>query len=191
MPLTAHPGARRYPPATPTRDFPKWVHHRSEVIIHLARKHGWTRGVEIGTGEGRTTEKVLAGCPNLSLATVDPWIAQPGNPGPETWEGWDHSAHMVTALRRLKPYGDRVFIHRMFSQDALPEVEPRTVDFVFIDGDHSTEAVVYDVTHWEKRVRRGGMVIGHDINWPTVQEALKRCAVDYWVGPDNTWGFDV
>ncbi len=48
------------------------------------------------------------------------------------------------------------------SPDAGREVVPREIDFLFIDGDHSTAAALADYAAWAPRVRKGGMVVFHD-----------------------------
>lgn len=37
-----------------------------------------------------------------------------------------------------------------------------SVDFVFIDADHSYESVCKDIDRWSAKIKRGGMLAGHD-----------------------------
>lgn len=37
------------------------------------------------------------------------------------------------------------------------------LDILFIDGDHTHPAVDHDLNHWSKLVRKGGMILVHDI----------------------------
>ena len=68
------------------------------------------------------------------------------------------------------------------------------VDFVFVDADHSTEGVLRDLTAWAPKVRPGGLIVGHDINWRSVLRA-----VEAYFGPgrfirhlpDNLWYVNV
>jgi predicted O-methyltransferase YrrM len=39
---------------------------------------------------------------------------------------------------------------------------PASLDFVFIDGDHSHAAVLADIAAWLPRIRPGGLLAGHD-----------------------------
>lgn len=50
-------------------------------------------------------------------------------------------------------------------------------DLVFIDGDHSYEAVKADIHAWLPLLRSGGMIAGHDHNDLPQHEGVKR-AVD-------------
>lgn len=42
-------------------------------------------------------------------------------------------------------------------------------DLVYIDGDHSYEAVMIDLNAWYPLVKKGGMLSGHDWNKPEVR----------------------
>jgi hypothetical protein len=46
--------------------------------------------------------------------------------------------------------------------DAVRDIELESLDFVYIDGNHSFDYVMQDLIEWSKRVRRGGIVSGHD-----------------------------
>ena len=46
--------------------------------------------------------------------------------------------------------------------DALADFEDGSLDFVYIDGDHSFKYIAEDLVEWSKKVRSGGCVSGHD-----------------------------
>jgi hypothetical protein len=48
------------------------------------------------------------------------------------------------------------------SQDALADVPDMSLDWVFIDGNHSYEYVKEDIPGWTSKVKLGGIVSGHD-----------------------------
>lgn len=53
-----------------------------------------------------------------------------------------------------------------------------TVDFVFIDADHSYEGVMRDIKAWWPKVKSGGTFAGHDYEkgWPGVVKAVNEFA---------------
>ena len=64
-----------------------------------------------------------------------------------------------------------------------------SLDFVFLDADHAYESVSRDIDAWRPKVKRGGLLAGHDyIHWPSppfgvvraVNERFKR--FDVWPG---------
>ena len=92
--------------------------------------------------------------PDLKLICVDPWAAF-GKNSDEHMEGVYESAR-----KRLN--GKKVVWKRMPSTEGAKEVPDETLDFVYIDGLHDFDSVMQDLILWCKKVRRGGIVSGHD-----------------------------
>lgn len=63
--------------------------------------------------------------------------------------------------KKLQKFGKRCELMRLSSEAALSNFPAQTLDFVFIDGDHSYEAVHKDLK-WLEKVRPGGLLIGDD-----------------------------
>jgi len=130
-------------------------------LNRLIRKYNWTIGAEIGTGAGMTGSEVLRANPKFHLIQVAYY--------PE-WEGKIN--HCTTSKaemrwrRRVQPYQNRLTILAMMSHDAAPNVKDESLDFVFIDADHSYEHCIEDIRDWTPKVKSGGMVSGHDYNHP-------------------------
>ena len=160
---------------------------REHWIVALANEHGWTRGAELGVYKGRTFCFVLQQCPNLTLYGVDLWDAQPDNEGPENYVDRDHKTAENRTRNNAKQFGDRAIIIKDWTLEAAKQVEDRSLDFVFIDGDHSMLGVATDILVWQPKVKEEGWIIGHDINWPTVRAVVNKLLPGYDVGPDNAW----
>lgn len=135
---------------------------RVENRIDLARHFnelGFTLGAEIGVADGRYSEILCQQIPDLTLYCIDSWAKY------ENWRSQEYqdSAYQK-AVRRLQEYG--VSIIRATSVEAYinlePLVEDESLDFVFIDGDHHFDQVMTDIILWTKRVKKGGIVSGHD-----------------------------
>jgi predicted O-methyltransferase YrrM len=67
------------------------------------------------------------------------------------------------------------------------EVADGVLDFIFIDGDHSTEGLLTDLAAWRVKLKPGGKIIGHDIDWPDVEKVVSRVFGEYQVLPDDVW----
>ena len=163
-------------------------HHTQ--VVDLLQKHFGDRkitGIEIGTQGAGLTKAILLYCPNVSkLYTVDPWnhregnLFEAGHPQEEhdTVKGWAYTA--------LAEYGERVEIMPITSDEAFTKI-PGPVDFVWIDGDHTVEAVERDILNGLRMVGPDGILGGHDHN--TVLEAIKK-TLPYravFEGEDQTW----
>ena len=75
-------------------------------------------------------------------------------------------------------------VHAMKSWDAAKLYADGSLDFVFIDASHDSPDVVRDVTAWWPKVKPGGILAGHDIDWVSVQAALKP--FHEWAGVEVT-----
>jgi hypothetical protein len=174
------------PPVPPTLAMPvRWK--RFDVLRELTLHHGWTRGAELGLWHGRTIVHLLAHCGELTMIGVDLWQPQPDNPGPEGYEGWDHQQHEQIARRSLRPYGSRATIIKDWTAKAAEQVPDGSLDFVFVDADHSEAGCRRDIEAWLPKIKLSGWMIGHDITWPGVRTAVDDLLPGYEIGPDVTW----
>lgn len=161
---------------------------RWNVLEVLAKRHGWKRGAEIGVWEGRTFFHLLDTCPDLTMIAVDAW------PPAAPWGKNGERMNLVEAGERFRAkadapeYAERCVVLYGRSTDMAWDVDDETLDFVFIDADHSYEAVKADIAAWTPKVRTGGMVLGHDINWPSVQQAVGEAFGACATYPNNVWG---
>jgi len=44
----------------------------------------------------------------------------------------------------------------------VEQIKDKSLDFVYIDGDHTFDFVIMDIILWFKKVKVGGVVAGHD-----------------------------
>lgn len=63
-----------------------------------------------------------------------------------------------------------------YSSDYAATFVPREfLDAVFIDADHSRDAVTMDIQMWSPRVKPGGVIAGHDYERESVRSAVLSC----------------
>lgn len=114
-------------------------------------------GAEIGVAGGRYSLILLDANPHLTrLICVDPW-----QPYGENWRSDAHQEETYQAARAALS-GLPAELWRMTSLEASLRVEDASLDFVFIDGAHDFDNVMLDVILWARKVKRGGIVSGHD-----------------------------
>jgi cephalosporin hydroxylase len=117
--------------------------------------------VEIGTMQGGT---LAAWC---ACAADDAVIVSVDLPGGE-WGG-GYSADRCDTIRDFARDGQELVLIQGNSQDPdtidLVErtLDGRTVEFLFIDGDHTYEGVAADWNNYSRLVTPGGLVAFHDI----------------------------
>lgn len=131
---------------------------RWDGFPEFLRDLGYGHGAEIGVEEGVYSERLCKKIPYLSLHSIDAWLHYPGYRDHVSQEKLDR--FYETAKARLLRY--RVDVIRMKSVDAAPFFDDHSLDFVYIDGNHEFLHVTQDIAAWEPKVRRGGIVAGHD-----------------------------
>lgn len=166
--------------------------HRREVLAELIVAHGWKCGAELGVYDGATFGYLLDNIPHLRLIGVDLWDASASRPKNKVTGESDYSKKPMEACFQLvekmaSQHSDRATIMRMSTLDAAKEIEDRTLDFVFVDADHRTEAVRADITAWRPKLNDNGMMIGHDEDWPSVQHALMSLNIKWNKLPGGVW----
>ena len=161
--------------------------HRKEWLVELVKKHGWTWGAELGIWKGNTMFHLLVKCPELHMIGVDLWAAQPDNPGQQNYcePFWKFDLRLMQVIKRSIRFNGRARIIKDYTVKAAEQVYDGTLDFVFIDADHS--AVAADIEAWRPKLKPQGKLIGHDINWVSVKKDVDRLVTNYEVGPDTCW----
>lgn len=159
------------------------------ILIDYVNKHGWTYGAEIGVLKGRTFFNLLKECPELSMIGVDQWrhIPYREDENAETYAHFDMGTMYKSVCTQAKKYGDRAKILRGDSVEMSHYVADESLDFVFIDADHTEAGFRRDLLAWAPKVKPTGAVFGHDWGWPTVQSVLYEL-VPGWAGlPEEVW----
>jgi len=121
-------------------------------------------GVETGVLTGYFSELLLMNSTLSVLHSVDPWknfddasYHDVSNVDPDEQE-----RNYRGTMDRLKKYGSRSHIMRMTSQEAAKEFPDGSLDFVYIDANHSYQACKEDIELWWPKVKKGGILAGHD-----------------------------
>lgn len=160
---------------------------RGQFLAHLVDRHGWRRGAEIGVSFGDTMRHLMTACPRLHMLGVDTWAENIVAHEPPEWTSDHHERAFASAKAIEQMHPDRCTLMRGNSADVAPLVDPETLDFVWIDGDHTTAGCAADIAAWLPTLKPGGWILGHDINWPTVKAAVEEALPGYLVGPDSVW----
>lgn len=147
---------------------------RWDAILDRLPKNKKLKGAEIGVLNGNTAGRILMARPLLVHIMIDPWCV----PGRDSsyWKSADsnarkaqreHEAAYQKTLKVTKFAGKRGRIMRMTSELAAPQIKNGSLDFVFIDGDHSYEGTKKDILLWIPKVKPGGWIGGHDYKHET------------------------
>ena len=66
------------------------------------------------------------------------------------------------AHKKLKVYEDRIIWIKAKSAEVAVNFANESLDFVYIDGNHQCQFVLEDITLYYPKVKKGGLISGHD-----------------------------
>lgn len=125
--------------------------------------------VEVGSFEGVST-LLFASCVN-TVYSVDCYDYKV----PPTGRIPSHDRLFVEAERlfisRTKDVKNIVKI-RKTSVEAAKDFEDYSLDAVYIDAEHDEDSVREDIRTWTPKLKRGGILSGHDFNLPHIKRIL-------------------
>lgn len=117
-------------------------------------------GVEVGVAAGEYSEILMKFNPQFeAFYGIDPYSAYKGYKDyvrSKTFDLMKADAH-----KRLDEYPQYKFIEK-FSVDAAKDFEDESLDFVYLDGNHSEPFVSEDIRVWYPKVKKDGILAGHD-----------------------------
>ena len=134
---------------------------RYDALPELFNELGFTVGAEVGVYRGRYTKALCQAMPNLKLYGIDLWEQYPG------YKDYDGNINDLSdahkdALQRTA--GLNCEFRKGWSNQVVEQFKDESLDFVFIDGNHAYEYVVTDLANWSKKVKKGGIICGHDFD---------------------------
>ncbi len=145
---------------------------RWHVIIDNLRNRPHKIGAEVGVFRGYTTWRVLKALPDIEkYYCIDPWELYSDQA--RTLRNKSSEKSMLadgTAwkdfVKNVAPWRDKITVIRHMSEEALGHIPDEYLDFVFIDANHSYKYAKFDIPGWTRKVKRGGIVFGHDYEDP-------------------------
>lgn len=119
-------------------------------------------GVEIGVCQGDFSKAILDKWTGDKLYLVDHW-----RPSDDLTEDFklDHNAqldHFAHTFMNTYFYFDRCCIIKETSTDAAKLFQDESLDFIYIDAAHDYKNIIADLKTWTPKVKKGGIVSGHD-----------------------------
>jgi hypothetical protein len=135
---------------------------------------------EIGTWVGKNAEIMLDIDPTMTLHCIDAYT----NVGvTEDYSEGQPEEVKAKAVERLKRFGDRVKLVYQQSEVAYSTYPDEYFDYIYIDGDHSYFGAYRDMRTWWPKVKKGGLLGGHDVAMGSVSKALIDFADDNCILP--------
>ena len=130
-------------------------------FTRLFRDGGFRRGIEVGVADGRFSEhflKDLKSISNFEWTMVEPFPNEnlKRRYSPTTGEGTWSKEGLLQGVKHV--------FHTKMSLDnsLLDQLPDESYDFIYLDGDHSYNGVKKEIPLFWKKVKKGGVLAGHD-----------------------------
>ena len=137
--------------------------NRLELWTRFAREAEARQVAEIGVYRGRFAARMLGDCPAIeTYYMVDPW---------RNLEDWNKPANTSDdeferifreAMERTGAHEDKRVVLRGTTTEVIDHLPDGSVDFAYIDGDHTLRGITIDLIRIFPKVRAGGWIGGDD-----------------------------
>lgn len=116
-------------------------------------------GVELGTDKGKFAQEIMNGSTLKTLCCIDCWLD-------DYCHVKEGGSRYKEAMSRLDSFikSERVKIIHKYSVEAASDFADNSIDFIYIDSDHSLFGIAIDLMVWTPKVKIGGLISGHDYN---------------------------
>lgn len=124
--------------------------------------------LEIGVWKGDYAEQILRACKSIEqYYMIDPWANlpdwnKPFNVAPEMFEEIYREA-----MHKTEFASDKRVTLRGRTQEVIDAIPNNSLDFAYIDGDHTLRGITIDLIKVLPKIKEGGLIGGDDfINTP-------------------------
>jgi len=158
------------------REYPAKIKGMNRLeFAKMLKRLGFKIGCEVGVEEGRFSKLMIDTIPDLKLYLVDPYGNYPGVR--KIYR--NHKKNKEICIKNMQ--GFNVEFIEMQSGDAVRKIPDDTLDFVYIDANHRYDYVMMDIILWTPKVKKGGIISGHDYYAHRRTGCEVRLAVDDYV----------
>jgi predicted O-methyltransferase YrrM len=175
-------------------EIPGWFNEEWLYDRMISRAPDQATFVEVGSWLGKSTAYCAGRIRDCGKAirfyAVDTWQGSPNEPamveavaqaGGSVFDCFRANMEEAGVMQSIRPL-------RMPSVAAATLFAGASLDFVFIDADHSCEAVKADIAAWRQKLKPGGTLAGHDWNtYGSVQEAVTAMFGRSFTVEGNCW----
>ncbi len=137
--------------------------NRYQLWIRLVSELRCSSVCEIGVWKGEFAQTLLENVPGIETYTlVDPWKNLPNwnKPANKTDIEFEEIRH--EALERVSKFRGKIVEIRETTKKASALLGDRSIDFAYVDGDHTLRGITMDLLSILPKIREGGYIGGDD-----------------------------
>lgn len=130
------------------------------AILHEMRA---SQCCEVGVLKGVFAKTILDGISSIeSYIFVDPWMNLPDWNKPANTSNEKFESIRAEALSKTSRHAHKITELRMATKDAVKHIEDESLDFVYIDGDHTLRGITIDLISLLPKMKENAFIGGDD-----------------------------
>ena len=119
--------------------------------------------LEVGVWRGKFAKYMLTNCPSISLYyALDPWrhLDNWNKPCNQSQDILDNAYREFLAA--VEPVMEKVSVLKGTTSEMIHQIDDESLDFAYIDGDHTLRGITIDLISVYPKIRSGGVLAGDD-----------------------------
>jgi hypothetical protein len=137
--------------------------NRFELWGNILDKFEIKEACEVGVWKGDFANYILSKVEGIEkYIFVDPWKTLPNWNKPLNVSNIEFEKVRNEAFEKNKIYFDKIKELRYPTKEAVKQIEDASLDFVYIDGDHTLRGITIDLISILPKIKNGGFIGGDD-----------------------------
>ncbi len=136
--------------------------------------------VEIGTWKGKSAAymavEIVNYNKNIKFFCIDPWTGETLDDNPDAYICEEKAKNTLYEhfLENTRSVQNVIIPIKDYSLNAVHNFKDNSIDFAFIDASHDYDSVLADLNAWYPKVKKGGILSGHDYHQESVNRAVQK-----------------
>ena len=130
--------------------------------------------MEIGVWKGEFAKRMLSDCGSIKrYYMMDPWRKLPAWNKPFNVNDSEFDDVFDKAIGATNFASGKRIVLRGTTTETIAQIEDESIDFCYVDGDHTLRGVTIDLINAYPKVKRGGYLCGDDLS-PTIWQHSRK-----------------
>jgi hypothetical protein len=119
--------------------------------------------LEIGVWKGDYAKGILEKCDFIKrYYMIDPWAPLPDWNKPFNDPSMQFDTIFEEAMTKTAFAASKIVVLRGRTKEVIDEIPDNSLDFAYIDGDHTLRGIVIDLIRLHPKIKQGGLIGGDD-----------------------------
>jgi hypothetical protein len=159
------------------REFLQAISHatsRNDLWKHVLQVAHVATMAEVGVWRGDFARQILEGCDAIQrYYMVDPWANLPNWNKPFNISSKEFDEVYEEALKNTEFASAKIVVLRGETKNVVDKIPDSSLDFAYIDGDHTLRGITIDLISLLPKIKNGGLIGGDDFTSTPWQHGIR------------------